>query len=415
MKKVLIMGGGFAGIETFRRLHELLHPAHKHDIRIELISRNNFFTFTPMLHEAATGSVAREHLVQPIREMLVCCGKDFHEATIANIDPDKQVVYTDADDYSYDIGVVALGVEQGYFGTPGAKEHAVSLKWLPDAITMRNRIIDSFEKASERHDDNNLQAVSEYLHFVIVGGGLTGTELAGQLSDLISHEMRLFYGDVPHIMTKITLVHAGPRIIEQFSPQGSQKAARRLEKLGVEIRLGEVVTEVTAKGAKLKSGEFLNSKNVFWTAGTQSALPTILPAELLTERGLLKTEPTLQVTGYKNLFGVGDCRVATDQAYFFPPTAQAAVQSAEAAAYNISHMLEGKKLLARRYHHRGDIIPIGDWYGVFERGSLRGSGRFIWLLRRLIFLMSMYGWANRLQVSFDWFIALFLPRDTSEF
>ncbi len=254
MKKILILGGGFGGVATYKHLHKLIHPANVHDIQVELINKTNYFTFSPMLHEVATGSVEREHIVQPLREMLKCCGKDFHQALITKIDPKKKLVYTNKGNHSYDVLVVALGVEQSYFNTPGAEEYALALKWLPGAIAIRNRIINSFEQASEMHDIADSAAMDKFLNFVIVGGGPTGTELAGQLSDLLQNEMAKFYGDIPLNHTKIVLVHAGKRLIEQLSEPASKVALERLQKMGVQIILEE--TEILRQEL---SGEFETS------------------------------------------------------------------------------------------------------------------------------------------------------------
>lgn len=415
MKKILILGGGFAGVETFMRLHKHFHPPNPDNVRIELISKSNFFTFSPMLHEAATGSVAREHVIQPLREILSCCGKDFHQANIQRIDFDTNTVETDQGKHTYDILVISLGVEQGFFGVPGAAEHALALKWLPGAVDIRNRIINSFERASEMHDRNNMEELKRFLRFVIVGAGATGTELAGQISDLVGREMMYFYGDVPHSLFELILVHAGDRVLEQLSPQSSTKVQKRLEKLGVNVRLNEQVVEVTSKGVKLKSGEEIASNSVFWTAGTETTLKQLVPEKLLTERGLLAVSSTFQVPGHENVFALGDCATVGEEHYRFPPTAQAAVQEASIVSHNIRAYLHGKPAQQRPYIHKGDIIPIGNWWAVFERRPFRFTGRIAWLMRRFVFLKTMYGWGNRIEVAFAWLVRTFLPRDTSEF
>ncbi len=388
----------------------------KHGVSVEIINKTNYFTFTPMLHEAATGAVSREHVVRPLRELLTCCGKDFHQATVKKIDVENKIVETDRGQHPYDVLITALGVEQGFFGTPGAQEHALALKWLPGAVEIRNRIINSFEKASEMHDKHDMESLKKFLHFVIVGGGATGTELAGQISDLVAHELRDLYGDVPGEMNQITLVHAGERLLEQLSPAGSQKATAHLASLGVQIMCNELVTEVSEEGVVLKSGKVIASNNVFWTAGTESVLPGLLPKEFLDERGLLRVQPTWQSLQDANIFGVGDAVRVQEERYLYPPTAQAAVQAAKVAAKNIVSVLndeEPTKVTA--YRHKGDIIPIGNWFAVFERKPFVMGGKISWLMRRTVFLKTMYGWGDRIRVAFDWIMGIFLPRDTSEF
>lgn len=416
MKRILILGGGFAGVEAYQQLHKRLHPASQHQVQIELINRDNYFTFTPMLHEAATGSVAREHVAQALREMLHCCGKDFHQAVVTRIDANKNVVHTaEGREHPYDYLVISLGVAQGYFGIPGTKDHAMALKWLPDAVKIRNNIIRSFERASESHDHNHTDEVLKLLHFVIVGGGATGTEMAGQLSDLLEGEMAEFYGDVPKEMSRITLVHAGNRLLEQLSEQGSRRAKERLESLGVTVRLNEKVTAVHDDYVELSSGETLSTRNVFWTGGTESTLRGLVPDSALNERGLVVVDKFWRVKGHKNMYAIGDCATGEDQEYTFPPTAQAAVQAAGIAAANIAAQVQDKPLVAKKFQYKGDIIPIGDWYAIFERHRLHHAGRLAWLLRRGVFLQTMYSWQKRLQVVVDWVIRIFLPRDTSEF
>ncbi|MEO6077219.1 MAG: NAD(P)/FAD-dependent oxidoreductase [Candidatus Andersenbacteria bacterium] len=415
MKKILILGGGFGGISVYQRLHKLIHPANIHNIKVELISKTNYFTYSPMLHEVATGAVDREHVVQPIREILTCCGKDFHQAEIIGVDPKAKIVKTSQGDHSYDILVVALGVEQGFFGTPGAEEYALALKWLPGAVQIRNRIISSFEMASEMHDKKNKEAMLSYLNFVIVGGGATGTELAGQVSDLIQHEMRTFYGDVPTSLAQVSIIHAGTRLLEQLSPRASFEAKKQLYKLKVKTMLRERVVEVTKNGVLLASGKSIASNSVFWTAGTESVLQKIFPKKLLTERGLLSISPTFQIPDYPEIFGIGDCATVNEKEYGYPPIAQAAVQAAEVVSDNIVVTFSKKPLRKKHYQHKGDIIPIGNGYAIFEKGDFVTTGILAWLLRRIVFLQSMFGWGNRLQITFEWIIDLFLPRDTSEF
>jgi len=415
MKKILILGGGFGGVATYMNLHKRIHPANIHDIQVELINKTNYFTFSPMLHEVATGSVEREHIIQPLREILKCCGKDFHQALITKIDPKKKLVYTDRGEHSYDVLVLALGVEQSYFHTPGAEEYALALKWLPGAIAIRNRIINSFEQASDMHDKKDGSAMDKFLNFVIVGGGATGTELAGQVSDLLQNEMAKFYGDIPLTHAKIVLVHAGKRLLEQLSPHASQIALERLQSMGVQVVLGETVTEVTKDSVKFSSGKSIPSNSVFWTAGTESRLKKILPTNILNERDMISVTNTFQVPEYPEIFALGDSASVLDEAFRYPPIAQAAVQASNIVAKNIiSHILH-RPLIKKPYNHKGDIIPIGNKFGIFERKSIRFAGFFAWILRRIVFLQTMYGFENKIHVLFDWTVQTFSPRDTSEF
>lgn len=216
-------------------------------------------------------------------------------------------------------------------------------------------------------------------------------------------------------LAHITLVHAGPRLLEQLSPKTSQVAIKRLKKLGVKILLNKQVTHVTEDGVTLASGKTIMSNSVFWTAGTQSFLGNIMQPKHLTQRGLLTITPTFQLVGHPEVFSIGDCSAVNDPKFAYPPLAQAAMQASRIVAKNIIAHIAHQPLIQKRYHHKGDIIPIGNWFGIFERKPILITGFTSWIIRRIIFLQTMYGWGNRAQVLFDWFIAIFLPRDTSEF
>lgn len=414
LKKILILGGGFGGMETYRQLHRRLHPMKGRGARIELTNRTNYLTFTPMLHEVATGSVAREHVVQPIREMMACCGNDFHQAEVLRVDPERKEVRTSQGVHTYDILVVALGVQQGYFGVAGAREHALPLKQLEDAVRVRNAIIRAYEHASEHHDRRETADVTKYLHFVVVGGGASGVELAGQIADLSQDELKKLYGDVPHAVARVTLIEAGSRLLGQFSGRCTGRAEARLKKMGVTVLLNDPVFYVTAEGVVLRSGKSIPTKNVFWTAGTESGLGKLFPSILLNERGLLKTSNTQKVHGASHIFALGDCAELPEEKSRAPASAQAAVQAAATVAANVVASLKGVPLRHHKFKSKGDIIPIGDWYAIFEKGNFCFSGRLAWWMRRTVFLMNMFSWSRRLRVVSDWTIQIWQPRDTAE-
>lgn len=414
MKKILILGGGFGGISVYQKLHRLVHPVNVHNLQIELISKTNYFTFTPMLHEVATGAVNREHIIHPLREILHCCGKDFHQATVKKIDPKKKIVVTDQGDHGYDVLIVALGAEQSFFNTPGADQYALALKWLPGALAIRNRIIASFERASEMHDMNDKKEMDKFLHFVIVGGGATGTEFAGQVSDLLRDEMKDYYKDIPNSHAKITFVHAGSRLLEQLSPRASKLALARLRSMGVNVLLNTQVDRVKKDGVQLSSGSFISSNSVFWTAGTQSVLLGMLPKKMLTERGQLSVLPTFQTPEYPSIFGIGDNAHVLDAGYAYPPLAQAATQASNTVAYNVVAYLRDKKLKKKPYFHKGSIVPIGNHFAILEKKPVLIAGFFMWIVRRAVFITEIPGLGNKLHVIFDWIVDLFMPRDTSQ-
>lgn len=414
MKRVLILGGGFGGVEAYQQIHKLCHPCAEKEIKVELINRSNYLTFSPMLHEVATGSVSRENIMQPIRELMKCCDNVFHQAEIVKIDLINKQVVTDKRKHGCDVLVVALGAEQGFFGVPGAKEYSYSLKTMQNAIDMRNRIIMSFERASESFASKNIEILKRQLNFVIVGGGATGVELAGQLADLVHGDMKSLYPDIKKDQARITLIHGGDRLLDYLPRRVSLMAQRRLEKLGVKVMLNLNVTEVMCDGVLLDEEKKLLSGNVFWAAGTETSLRELIENRFLNKQGFLVTDKFREVIGVKDVFGLGDGAVVDNKGFRTSSTAQAAVWEAKIVARNILRDDRDKSVDIKSYKSRGDIIPIGDWYAVFVKGRIVIVGRLAWLMRRTIFLLTMYGWGDRLRVAAEWAIGVFTRRDTSK-
>lgn len=410
MKKVVVLGGGFGGTEFYREAHKKLHGSP--NVVFRLVSRWNYFLFYPMLHEVATGSVERSHITQPLREVVDCCMESFMQAEIIKINFNEKKIVTSRGEVSYDYLVVALGVQPNDFGIPGINEHCVSFKSIADATTVRNHVIRHFEAASHEPDS---AVRKQLLSFVIVGGGPTGVELAGQLADMLHHEMRDLYQQIDYDEISITLVDAGDRLLKQFHPEVSHLAEKRLREMRVNVRLNTRVASCEANALHLKNGEHVHSGLRVWAAGNKSVLHSLIDPEMLTERGGLRTTDTLQLVGHPEVFVVGDNMEIVEPVFVkVPQTAQAATASAQHAARNFVAMLRNEPLKPYTFKSGGDIIPIGDWFAVAEIGSFRFFGAIAWLMRRAVFIHRLTSRINRLKVTIDWALNTVLRRDTSE-
>ncbi len=407
MKHVVILGGGFGGVECYRKLTSLAGKK----VRVTLINRNNYSLFTPMLHEVATGSISRANIVQPLREFVTCCHNRFIEAEIKSVDINNKVVKTSEKDVSYDYLVVALGSTTNFFKTEGASEHSFPLKNMDDATTLRNHILKQYERAAVTDD---IDERKERTSFVIVGGGLTGVEMAGQLGDFI-REMRKLYPEIPKSVPKITLVHAGDRILPRLAPISSRKAKKILGDKGVKCELENRVTKVSPTSATLKDGTVISTKTVIWATGIKSSLPGIFPATLLSDRGLLEVDSDLAVASHKEIFGVGDIIAWMGEKANPPSTAQAATQAGAIAANNVWADIQGKDKKSFEFKSKGDLVPIGDWFAVAEVGRFKFAGRIAWWMRRTIFIQRLWNWTNRFKVTVEWTFNIFRGRDTSQF
>lgn len=406
-KRILVLGAGVAGAQALHCIHKQFH--HDPQYSLLVVDRQNFSAFAPMLHEVATGAVASDHVTHPIREIVHCCLETFHNTDVLGIDLEQKLVSTGDGPIRYDYLVVGLGARTNFFGVPGAKEHAMELKTMAHALNIRRRVLDSFEQATKMPAG---EARRELLHFVIVGGGYTGSELAGQLSSLFFDEFLSIYPEILPDEPRITLVQAGDRVLSMLKPVSSARAQRRLEKLGVDVIVNARVTAVTPKGIVLQSGQIIASQNVVWTSGVQAVGDQFFREDLLVN-GRVKVKSTLQVPDFPEAFVIGDLAGVTEGNGPHPQTAQAAFEQARLVAKNLRALVEHQPLGAFHYRHKGDLVPIGDHWAVAEVFGLRFTGFFGWWLRRTVYLRGIFTWNDRIRVVFDWTMNLFSRRDTT--
>lgn len=405
-KRIVIAGMGMAGVQVSHGLRK--HLKGREDVEVLAVDGQNFSLFAPMLHEGATGTIALLHLAQPVREVVQPPQQRFLQAEVQGLDREKKVLRTATGDIPYDILVLAMGSRTNFFNVPGAKEHAFPIKTMRDAIRMRSQIIDIIETATKMPKGER----RSHLHFVVVGAGYTGVEMAGQLSDLFSGDARRLYPEIDRDEFTVTLVHSGERILPMVKEKSSRAAQVRLERLGVQVKTGAAVTAVSSDGATLSDGTQLASKTVIWASGVMAVGDLFFPAEQL-QKGRISVKATLQMRDDPSVFVVGDLAAVTEGNGPHPQTAQAAFEQAHAAARNIKRLLDQEPLEGFYYKHKGDLVPIGDAWAVAEVFGLRFHGRLAWYLRRFVYLRGLPTWSERVRVMGDWFGHVFRPRDTS--
>lgn len=401
MKHILILGAGFGGLETYLSLRRKLHKSRS--VAITILNRYNYFLYMPMLHEVAFGGVERSHITHAVREFTSKFKDDFFEDDVVQILPGENRVLTKKGrDIPYDYLVIALGCVQAYFDTPGASRYSYPLKTLSDGIILRNKILEIFEMYDSNHEIN----------FVIVGGGATGVEVAGQLSELVTKTVAKLYSHVDPKKVHITLIHNKDRLVPYLHAKTSWLLLRKLSEMKVKVLLQKKVREVKENAVLLEDGTMLQSSATIWTVGLASEAPTYILPEFFNERGFIKIAKTFLVEGTLNVFALGD--IAECDQDSFPKTAQAAMSEGRCVAKNILRSIEGKRLALFQYHHKGDLIPLGDWFGVAQIGNMVFGGKFAWWIRRTVFLLNLYQMRERLKIILDWTMDIFSPRDTSK-
>lgn len=419
-KRILILGGGFAGMKTAECLEQQLRK--NPSVSIALVSETNSLLFTPMLAEVAGSSLEPGHISTPLRTALH--RTEFVRARVSFIDLENKRVILDAAmgspdtclrELTYDHLVLALGSVSNYLGLSNVQKLAFDFKSLLDAIKIRNHVIDMFERADRESEPEVRKAL---LTFVIAGGGFAGVELAGALNDF-ARGILVDYPNLHREDVRVLLVHSRERILPELSESLANYAEKRMQARGVEFRLNTRLSDARPGAVVLSDGE-VASETLVWTAGTApNPLTKLLPLEK-DRRGALRVEKTLAIKGHPGLWALGDCASVVDAKTGTPcpPTAQFALREAATLAGNIRASLEGKP--ARRFHFNslGALCVVGyqtacaELSVPFARGkAMHFSGLLAWLMWRGVYLSKLPGLERKIRVLSDWTVELFFPKD----
>ncbi|MDP9289279.1 MAG: NAD(P)/FAD-dependent oxidoreductase [Thermoproteota archaeon] len=427
LKRVLILGGGFAGIEVLR----LLQKTYQDDVSVDitLVSRDNFFLFTPMLPEVSSGMIETRHIVTPVRTF--CKRAKFYEANVESIDlKNKQVVITHpvgkqtdpigwrSDTLKYDYIVLALGGETNFFGMTEVAKNAFTIKSIGDALALRNHIINMLEQADVEHEDQELK--KSLMTFVMVGGGFSGVETVGELNDFVRESIKHFYHNIENNDARVILVNSAGRILPEVTEDLAEFALQKLRKSGVEVILDTRLVEATAKRVKLNNGTIIACNTLIWAGGI---LPEPLIGNLPCEHddaGRIMANNYLEIKGDNyGAFAVGDCACITDPntGKPYPPTAQHALRQARVAAKNVISTINGGSSvpdkIAFDYKTKGVMALIGKRNGVGILFGHKVHGFTAWWLWRSYYLGNLPTLEKKLRVMADWVIDLFFKRDVT--
>ena len=389
---VVILGAGFGGLNAARALKRA-------PVRITVIDRANHHLFQPLLYQVATAALSPADISAPIRRILRR-HKNVEvllaEATAIDL-PSRRVVLADGE-VDYDFLIVATGATHAYFGHEDWELLAPGLKTLKDALQIRQRILIAFEIA-EREPDKRLR--HEWMTFVIVGAGPTGVELAGTLAEVARQTLARDFRHIDTAEARVVLVEAATKVLGTFDDTLSAKAQDQLKRLGVDVRLGLPVSEITALGVQVGS-EWIGARTIIWAAGVAaSALARSLNVPL-DRAGRVLVEPDLTVPGHDNVYVIGDLAHLEQEGKPVPGIAPAAMQEGRHAASNLLRSLGGQERLPFRYHDKGMLATIGRGAAVAHIGSIRASGYLAWLLWLFVHVFFLIGFRNRLLVMIQW-------------
>jgi len=396
--RVVIVGGGFGGLYAARALKRV-------DVDVLVLDRTNHHLFQPLLYQVATATLAPTDITAPIRWLL----RKQRNATVlmeevGHIDTARRVVLTtDGREHAYDYLIVATGARHAYFAHPEWESLAPGLKSVDDAIELRRRILTAFERAELIEDPEERAA---WLTFIVVGGGPTGTELAGMLPTIARHALGRDFRRIDPTSARVILVEGGPKILPSYPDELSEHARRDLTNLGVDVRTGTLVSEI-GQHHVVAGGERIHAHTILWAAGNAaSPLGRDLHASL-DRAGRVVVEPDLSVPGRREGFAIGDLAATTTNGKPVPGVAPAAMQMGTLAAKNIRRDLEQRERVPFQYRNKGDLATIGRYRAIADFGRLRVTGSLAWWFWLFLHILYLAGFRNRISVLVEWAYSYF--------
>ena len=387
MPKVVILGAGFGGLTAARALS-------KH-AEVVLIDRHNFQTFLPLLYQVSTAGLAADHVAYPIRGALRKTNVQFRMGTPKKLNAAaSELTLTDGQVIKYDHLVIALGSTTADFGIAGVKENALGMKTVGEALTIRSEVMRSYEDMCRQGNKDNLD-------IAIVGGGPTGVEMAGAFAELVRGPLRSDYADAAN-RVRVSIIEAGPRLVPSFSESLSNKTQKDLEKLGVKVLTNTSVKEVLPDSILTLDGNTIQANTTVWAAGVKG-VPAMDLLHLPVTRGRIDVSSTLQVTGYENVWALGDIAGAVGaDGVPLPMVAPVAMQQGRFLAKQIQALAAAKPLENFKYKDKGSMATIGRHKAIVEVKGIKISGPIAWLAWLWLHLFYILGGRNKIGTMADW-------------
>ena len=387
------MGAGFGGLRVARALRRA-------PVQVILLDRNNYHLFQPLLYQVATAGLEPEQIAKPVRSILRGQKNfDFRMVEVTAVDLVQRRLETNAGPIAYDFLVLAPGGETNFFGLETVAKHGLGLKDIPDAVAIRNHVLTCFEQAMLEADPEQRRA---RLTFIVVGGGPTGVEMAGALSELIR---LVLVKDYPRLNIKdvrILLLEATDRLLAAMPERLREAAGKTLWRKYVEVRFGATVADYDGIRIRLKSGEIIPAYTVIWAAGARAAGLNDRLGLATARQGRIAVEPTLQVAGHPEVYVLGDAAYRETKGVPLPMVAPVAIQMAETVARNIVRTLRGAPLREFRYRDQGTLATIGRNAAVAHVFGLQLSGFPAWVMWLVVHIIQLIGFRNKLFVLLNW-------------
>ena len=394
-KRIVIIGGGFAGLSLATKLANTVY-------QVVLVDKNNYHQFQPLFYQVAMAGLEPSSIVFPFRKAFQKADNVlFRVAEMQEIFPNENYIMTDKGRLKYDYLVISIGADTNFFGNQRLIDNVIPMKSVSEALYLRNAILEDYESALLTE---NLIERDELMDVIIVGGGPTGVEVAGSLAEMRANILPKEYKELNYKQMDIILVQGGNRVLNTMSEKASEKAKLYLEELGVKIMFGDYVSDFDGETVTLKSGAELKAKKVIWAAGIIGNPIKGLPDEAFVRGKRLKINSFCQLESSDNIFAIGDIAYRADEKYTegHPQVAQVAIQMAKKLAANFKAIAKGEKSKPFQYHDLGSMATIGRNKAVVDLPFWHFQGIFAWFVWLFVHLSSLIGVKNKVFVFINW-------------
>jgi NADH dehydrogenase len=395
-KRILIAGGGFAGLKLATKLSGS-------DFQVVLIDKNNFHQFQPLFYQVATAGLEPSAISFPLRKIFQHSKNVIiRVAEITGVNPEKKEVITSLGSVNYDILVLAMGVDTNFFGMKHIALNAIPMKSVAEALSLRNKILQNFEDALIETDTEKQSAL---LNIVVVGGGPTGVEVSGTLAEMKKFILPKDYPELDFSLMNIYLLEAGSRILAGMTEKSATHAENYLQRLGVNVLCNAQVSDYDGEKVSVHNSIQIPAKTLVWAAGVSGVKTEGLSPDLYTRGNRIKVNEFNQVEGYDDIYAIGDNAIMAESKYpdGHPQMAQPAIQQARLLSRNLKRQLKNQPMTPYRYLNKGSMATIGRNLAVVELPFVKFYGFFAWLTWMFVHLMAIVGVKNRLLVFINWF------------
>ena len=393
--RVVIIGGGFGGIELAKKLKDK-------PVEVLMVDKNNYHTFQPLLYQVAMGDIEADSIAFPIRKIF---GDQknfaFRMANVEQINPESNTITTDIGEIAYDYLVIATGSTTNFFGNEELAKRTMPMKSIPEALNLRSLILQNIEKAIITESQEEKEAL---LNFVVVGGGPTGVELSGALAEMRNYVLTYDYPELRKEDMKVYLVEGKSRVLGVMSENASKKACDFLNELGVEVHNSVHVQSYTGDELVIDNGKRIQTRNVLWAAGVKGEVLKGIPQGIVVRGNRIQTDEFNRVKGYINIFAIGDVAaiITPETPDGHPGVAPAAIQQGKQLAKNLTRLLNKEPMEPFKYFDKGSLATVGKNLAVADLGKIHFQGFFAWLVWGFVHLMSLVSARNRIIVFINW-------------